>query len=126
MASCRGGRVTLSWSWISAVRAILACNQVKLFGSYHQKMLSSLCDEELHSYPANQKSTPSLPGTVCGSGIGDHSVDRPAAAVTLAEYEGQQCIPGQGVEVGEQGWILLASSVYIRSLFNKTQAIKLK
>ena len=89
-------------------------------------MLSSLCDEELHSYPANQKSTPSLPGTVCGSGISGHSVDRPAAAVTLAEYEGQQCIPRQGVEVGGQGWILLASAVCIGSLFNKTQAIELK
>ena len=36
VASCRGGRVTLSWSWISAVQAILACNQVRLFGSYHK------------------------------------------------------------------------------------------
>ena len=72
MVSCRGGSVTLPWSWISAVQATLACNQVKLFGSCHQKMSSSLCGEELHGYPATQKRTFVLPGTVCRPGIGSH------------------------------------------------------
>ena len=123
VASCRGRSVTLSWSWISAVQAVLACNQVKLFGCHHQKM-SSLCDEELHGYPADQMSTLVLPGTACRSGIDSHRCGQVSSSchcgrIQRTAVHGWARVGGEG---GEEGWIRLAHPMCIRNLFDKTQA----